>query len=78
VRKEFPHGLRYEDRDIHVSRQPPPPASFIEPVMAPVSPACATMDGEPFHPPIGSVIEASERLESIDSAADFIRITDDQ
>jgi hypothetical protein len=25
VRKEFPHGLKYEDRDIHVSRQPPPP-----------------------------------------------------
>src|SRR6476620_8583600 len=48
VRKEFPHGLKYEDRDIHVSRQPPPPASFIEPVpvMTQVPPACATMEAE--------------------------------
>src|SRR6266567_2318307 len=39
VRKDFAHGMRYEERDIHVSQQPPPPASFIEP--APLVPPCA-------------------------------------
>jgi hypothetical protein len=81
VRKEFPHGLKYEDRDIHVSRQPPPPASFIEPVsvMNPVAPPLGeTMQPEAFHPRIGSVIETTEPFGSINSADDFIRITDDQ
>src|SRR6266545_3742672 len=43
VRKEFPHGIRYEDRDIHVSRQPEPPAPFIDPVpeMATIAPSCS-------------------------------------
>jgi len=33
VRKDFPHGLKYEERDIHVSQQPPPPPppDFVEP-----------------------------------------------
>jgi len=78
VRKEFPHGLRYEDRDIHVSRQPPPPASFIEPVMTQGAPPCSAVESESFHPTIGSVIEASDAVGSIDSSADFIRVTDDQ
>ena len=78
VRKEFPHGLRYEDRYIHVSRQPPPPASFIEPVMTQVAPPCSAVESESFHPTIGSVIEASDAVGSIDSSADFIRVTDDQ
>jgi len=48
------------------------------PVMTQVPPACATMDAEAFHPPIGSIIETTEPLGAIDSAADFIRVTDEQ
>jgi hypothetical protein len=80
VRKEFPHGLKYEDRDIHVSRQPPPPAPFIEPVpvMTPVAQPCAAIDEQPSHPAIGSVIETPDSMRSLDAAPDFIRVTDDQ
>jgi hypothetical protein len=80
VRKEFPHGLKYEDRDIHVSRQPPPPAPFIEPVpvMSPVAPPCTTIEDQSFHQPIGSVIGATDSVRPIDGGADFIRVTDDQ
>ncbi|PYS72459.1 MAG: NYN domain-containing protein [Acidobacteria bacterium] len=82
VRKEFPHGLRYEDRDIHVSHQPPPPAPFIErvPEIVAVAPPCSVVDDETFHPPIGSIIEsgATEGLDQFTPGADFIRVTDDQ
>src|SRR5947199_5757807 len=82
VRKEFPHGLRYEDRDIHVSHQPPPPAPFIEhvPEIVAVAPPCSVVDDETFHPPIGSIIEspATEGLDQYSPTADFIRVTDDQ
>lgn len=87
VRKEFPHGLKYEDRDIHVSQQPPPPAPFIEPVpviAAPVIPAaqppCATMHEEAFHPAIGSIIDsgAAEGIDQFGPGSDFVRVTDDQ
>src|SRR5205809_5923880 len=80
VRKEFPHGLKYEDRDIHVSRQPPPPPSFIEPVpvLNSVAPPCSTMENEVFHPTIGSVIETTDGLGPIDAGDALIRVTDDQ
>jgi hypothetical protein len=78
VRKEFPHGLRFEDRDIHVSRQPPPPAPFIDPVINSVAPPCSAIESEAFHPRIGSVIETSDGLGSLDTGPDFIRVTDDQ
>jgi hypothetical protein len=79
VRKEFPHGLRYEDRDIHVSRQPEPPAPFIEPVpsMTPVAPGCADVPDD-FHPPIGSILESDDGVSLSTSCGDFIRVTDDQ
>src|SRR6201981_4361 len=38
VRKDFSHSARYEDRDIHVSEQPPPSQAFIEPAPAVPSP----------------------------------------
>jgi hypothetical protein len=82
VRKEFPHGLKYEDRDIHVSQQPPPPAPFIEPVpvIAAAPPPCATMHEDAFHPAIGSVIDASasDGHDQFGPASDFVRVTDDQ
>ena len=79
VRKEFPHGLRYEDRDIHVSRQPEPPAPFIEPVpeIATIAPPCSEVDDQ-FHPTIGSIVEGNEGVGLSTSCADFIRVTDDQ
>src|SRR5438105_9497835 len=40
VRKDFAHATRYEDRDIHVSQQPPPPAAFIDSV-ASAAPPCS-------------------------------------
>src|SRR5258706_11628045 len=54
VRKEVVHGMKYEERDLHVSQQPPPPPSFIEP--APLSTPCAdapqilSPDVHAFHP----------------------------
>ena len=82
VRKEFPHGLKYEDRDIHVSQQPPPPAPFIEPgpVLAAVQPPCAAMHEDAFHPAIGSIIDPSapEGLDQFGPGSDFVRVTDDQ
>jgi len=79
VRKEFPHGLRYEDRDIHVSRQPEPPAPFIEPVpeIATITPPCSEVDDQ-FQPTIGSIIEGNEGVGLSTACADFIRVTDDQ
>jgi hypothetical protein len=76
VRKDFVHATKYEDRDIHVSQQPPP---FIEPVIS-ETPPCATEATEAFHPPIGSIIEATapEGLDQFVPEGDFIRVTDDQ
>jgi uncharacterized LabA/DUF88 family protein len=81
VRKDFVH-TRSEERDIHYSEQPPPPAPFIEPVpvMATAeAPPCSSVSTDEFHPPIGSIIEASgqDTLEQYNSASDFIRVTDD-
>jgi uncharacterized LabA/DUF88 family protein len=84
IRKEFAHGMKYEERDIHVSQQPPPPASFIEPV--PLPPPCSPTPAIPapethaFHPPIGSIIDAgaTEGLDQFGPGSDFIRVTDDQ
>jgi hypothetical protein len=84
VRKELPHGMKYEERDLHVSQQPPPPAAFIEPepLAAPCSPPVElpTPDIHAFHPPIGSIIEAgaADSLDQFGPGADFIRVTDDQ
>ena len=79
VRKDFAHGVKYEERDIHVSQQPPPPAPFIEPVET-LAPPCSATDDDAFHPPIGSIIEAdaSEGIDELASNGDFIRVTDDQ
>src|SRR6476620_8883693 len=84
VRKEMPHGIRYEDRDIHVAQQPPPPPSFIEPeqLAPPCSPSTEipAPDIHAFHPTIGSIIEAgrAEEFEQFGPGSDFIRVTDDQ
>jgi uncharacterized LabA/DUF88 family protein len=81
VRKDFSHNARYEDRDIHVSQQPPPSQAFIEPVPAvPPPPPCLVEDDHAFHPAIGSIIEASatEGADQFGPGGDFIRVTDDQ
>jgi len=74
--------LKYEDRDIHVSQQPPPPAPFIEPVpvIAAVQPPCAVMHEDAYHPAIGSIIDPSapEGLDQFGPGSDFVRVTDDQ
>jgi uncharacterized LabA/DUF88 family protein len=84
VRKEFAHGIKDDERDLHVSHQPPPPASFIEPEALP--PPCSSPteipapDVHAFHPPIGSIIEAgaADGLDQLNPGSDFIRVTDDQ
>jgi uncharacterized LabA/DUF88 family protein len=78
VRKDSSH-VKYEDRDIHVSQQPPPPASFIAPVPLEVPP-CTPVATDVFHPPIGSIIESStsEGLDEFAPGNDFVRVTDDQ
>src|SRR5215831_17901477 len=84
VRKDFVHGTRYEERDIHVSQQPPPPAAFID-ASPSALPPCSVSSGnsEPedraFHPPIGSIIEANaDGPDQFGPGGDFIRVTDDQ
>ena len=82
VRKELTHGARCEDREIHVSQQPPPPP-FIEPIPA-VIPCEATSetvtDNHVFHPPIGSILEtvANESVDQFSPPGEFVRVTDDQ
>jgi uncharacterized LabA/DUF88 family protein len=80
VRKEFVHTNKYEDREIHYSQQPPPPAPFNEPVAT--VPSCADADrtDHAVHPPIGSIIEAngSDGADGFSSAVDFVRVTDEQ
>jgi len=81
VRKDFSHATRYEDRDIHVSQQPPPTQTFIEPVSAvPSPPTCSPEENHDFHPAIGSIIEANptEGADQFGPGGDFIRVTDDQ
>jgi uncharacterized LabA/DUF88 family protein len=82
VRKDFSHSPRYEDRDIHVSQQPPP-SQFIEPVPVPdvpPPPPCLVEDDDAFHPAIGSIMDASvtEGADQFGPGGDFIRVTDDQ
>lgn len=77
VRKDFVAAK--EDREIHYSQQPPPPAPFIEPVAAVTS--CVGADpADHFHPPIGSIIETngSDGEDQFLSAVDFVRVTDEQ
>jgi uncharacterized LabA/DUF88 family protein len=82
VRKELPHGMKYEDRDIHVSQQPPP--SFIEP--DPLAGHCvdatpiSAPDVHAFHPAIGSIIDSGsdDGLDEFGPGSDFIRVTDEQ
>lgn len=77
VRKDF--VPKYEDREIHYSQQPPPPAAF-EPT-APV-PVCAEENPtEPaFHPPIGSIMDSNggDSADQFSNAVDFERVTDEQ
>ncbi len=80
VRKEFPH--RCEENNIHVSQQPPPPPSFIEPepvTNACVSPEIAAPIEHNFHPAIGSIIDASraEDPDQFPPAGEFVRVTDE-
>lgn len=81
VRKEFPHGTKCEERDIHVSQQPPPP--FIEPVSSVTAASDApaiVSDEQPFHESIASTIEegATEGFDQFGPCVDFIRVTDEQ
>src|SRR5262245_46701673 len=80
VRKDFAHTVRYEDRDLHVSQQPPPPEEFMEPAASITEQPCAAVESENFHPAIGSIIEehAAEGLDKFGPAGDYIRVTDDQ
>jgi uncharacterized LabA/DUF88 family protein len=74
VRKDMPHGVRYEERELHA---PAPSPHFIESTDAVPSPP--QLDDHAFHPPIGSIIEANPaETFDLDSSADFIRVTDDQ
>jgi hypothetical protein len=83
VRKDFPHGMKYEDRELHVSQQPAPP-HFVEPEPAPpcssAVPDMSVPEVEAFHPPIGSIIESNETdgFDQFGPGGDFIRVTDDQ
>jgi hypothetical protein len=76
VRKDF--APKYEDREIHYSQQPPPPASFVQ--SPGIEPPCASVATDVFHPPIGSIIESNdgEAVDQFGSAADFVRVTDEQ
>ena len=90
VRKDFPHGMKYEDRELHVSHQPSPqfvephPASqFVEPQPPPpcsAVPDLSTPEVPAFHPSIGSIIEtdAADSLDQFGPSGDFIRVTDEQ
>jgi uncharacterized LabA/DUF88 family protein len=77
VRKDFVPA-KYEDRDIHYSQQPPPPAQFVPSptIEAPCAPGAADV----FHPPIGSIIENSsdDDLDQFGSDTEFVRVTDEQ
>jgi uncharacterized LabA/DUF88 family protein len=77
VRKDFV-SAKSEDREIHYSQQPPPPAPFIE--SPTIESPCAPVETDVFHPPIGSIIESSEgeTLDQFVSGADFVRVTDEQ
>jgi uncharacterized LabA/DUF88 family protein len=83
VRKELPHGMKYEERDIHISQQPPPP-SFIEPEPIPGhcidAPPISAPEVHAFHPTIGSIIESgrADEFDQFGPSSDFIRVTDDQ
>lgn len=92
VRKDFPHGMKYDDRELHVSQQPAPP-HFVEPeppqFVAPepnppcssaVAPDLAAAEVDDFHPAIGSIIESNEadEFDQFGPGGDFIRVTDDQ
>ena len=84
VRKDFPHGMKYEDRELHVSQQPPPP-QFVEPEPAPpcssaTLPDLSAPEVDAFHPAIGSIIESNEtdEFDQFSPGGDFIRVTDDQ
>lgn len=70
IRKDAPHGVRFEEREV-----PAPAPHFIEPA-PPTSPP---MDEHTYHPTIGSIIEA-DAAEGYDlgTSVDFVRITDDQ
>jgi hypothetical protein len=78
VRKDF--IPKYEDREIHYSQQPPPPAAFIEPVET--VPPCAESSptDHAFHPPIGSIIDSngSDGADQFSGAVEFVRVTDEQ
>jgi len=76
VRKDIP-AARYDDREIHVSQQPPP---FIEPSPPIADTPVRAVEAQVFHPPIGSIIEASnaEASDGMPPANDFVRVTDDQ
>jgi uncharacterized LabA/DUF88 family protein len=84
VRKDFSH--KYEDRDIHVSQQPPPLQAFIEPAPAEPSPPpcsappCSVVEDHSLHPAIGSIFDASatEGADQFSPGGDFIRVTDEQ
>jgi uncharacterized LabA/DUF88 family protein len=74
VRKDLPHGVRYEDRDIHASN---PSSHFIEPLA--IESPTPQIDDDVFHPPIGSLVERdADEFDQFGSSADFIRVTDDQ
>jgi hypothetical protein len=91
VRKDFPHGMKYEDRELHVSQQPAPP-HFVEPepqfVTPEPNPPCSSTSASEivaaevnaFHPPIGSIMETNEadEFDQFSPGGDFIRVTDDQ
>jgi hypothetical protein len=61
-----------------VAQQPAPPPPFSEPVVAlPCAVATIPANNQPFHPPIGSIIEVSaKRLEQFAPSSDFVCVSD--
>jgi hypothetical protein len=76
VRKEFPHGLKYEDRDIHVSRHTSAGAVHrTGSGYQPGGPPCSVMKAR-FSS--ANRVSKPHNLGPIDASPDFIRVTDDQ
>jgi uncharacterized LabA/DUF88 family protein len=77
VRKELPHGVRYDERELHDETHP---SAYLH--HNHVGPTLnGRSDGDGFNPQVASVViehHLDDETEQFDAAAEFIRITDDQ
>ncbi|HEV7857509.1 MAG TPA: NYN domain-containing protein [Pyrinomonadaceae bacterium] len=77
VRKELPHGVRYDERELHDETHPS--AYLHHNHVGPTSHGQSDVDG--FTQQVASVViehHIDDETEQFDAAAEFIRITDDQ